>query len=92
VGRDDATRCVEGYYPQRTQFERMPSGSCASVSWPSMGMWRQRPGPARDVKKPTLTRPPNRRSRPLCQSASNRAPGSAWKRDPFLALGRACPS
>jgi hypothetical protein len=27
----------------------------------------------------------------LCQSASNRAPGSARKRDPFLALGQACP-
>jgi hypothetical protein len=26
-----------------------------------------------------------------CQTASNRDPGSAWKRDPSLALGQACP-
>src|ERR1700731_3445683 len=26
-----------------------------------------------------------------CQTASNRDPGSAWKRDPSPALGQACP-
>src|SRR6478609_2778170 len=28
---------------------------------------------------------------PTCQTASNRDPGSAWKRDPSRALGQACP-
>jgi hypothetical protein len=27
----------------------------------------------------------------VCQTASNRDPGSAWKKDPFRALGQACP-
>jgi hypothetical protein len=27
----------------------------------------------------------------LCQTARNRDPGSAWKRDPSRALGQACP-
>src|SRR5215470_12596027 len=46
----------------------------------------------REIIEARLTSPAELQNMvPTCQTARNRDPGSAWKRDPLVALGPACP-